>query len=412
MKKNNILITTAALIISVFLTSCYNDIFYEIRKDVEPETATVSGVINDITRYTADDKEYLVINAEGGIYYKLKSDELHGSWLSYDNLPCEQHSYDYYHSEHNGQTIVKILADSANLYVVAASYIDDSDLGTTVVDHLSVYGKKITLNADGLTWNTSGEWTCILDDTNAEYFQLYNHNGYQYSAFSIFQSNTPMKNNRLVYFRKGRTTAYDEDCRNVTYYQIYDMKIIPVEITPSDSTAVNNISSVAVLNGKPVFFNSIAATTNETYSTPATRIYFADDEDLYYSAEDNSLDFVKGLNAGNSISTIATTKNTILLGRADYSSASSSASGGIVRTTLTDGVPGANLIDFDSNAEFQLASTYFINALVNATPDRIESESAMYASISFLGTGSSTNVSYKNIGLWSYYPARGNWNRE
>ena len=411
MKKTNIIFTTAALLISVFLTACYNDIFYEIRKDVEPETATVSGIINDITRYTAGEKEFLVINAEGGIYYKLKNDEAHGSWVNYENLPFEQHYYDYYNSKHIGQAIIRVLADSTSLYIVSASYVDAPESGTTIVDHISIYGKQISLNSDG-AWNTDGEWTCIIDDTEKAYFPFYSHSGYQYSAFSVFQTNAPQTKNRLVYFRKGRTTSYKEEYQNVEYFQLSDMKIIPVNIAPADSADESNISSVVVLNDTPVFLNATAATTNETYTAGATRIYFAADDDLYYSAEDNSTVFVKGVNAGNTVSSLAVTKNTLLIGRANYSSTSSSASGGIVRTSLTNGVPGSELIDFDSNAEFQLASTYFVNTLVNATPDRIESESAMYASISFLGTGSSTNVSFKNIGLWSYYPARGNWNRE
>lgn len=411
MKKTNRLFTAALLLVTAFFTGCYDDIFYEIRKDVEPEEATVSGVINEITRYTAGGKEFLVINAEGGIYYKLKDDEAHGSWESYNNLPFEQHSYDYYNSVHNGKSILKVLADSENIYIVAASYKDDSDLGTTVADHISIYGKKVELTAAG-TFDESGSWTCIIDDVDNSYFPFYTYNGYQYSAFSIFQSNAPQKDHRLVFLRKGRATSYRDEYRDVSYYNLSDMKITPVEISPADSDSVNNINSVVVLNDEPVFLNATAAVTNETYTAPATRIYFADDEDLYYSAEDNSTTFVKGLNAGNTISSIATTKNTIIMGRADYSAAASSASGGVVRTSLTDGVPGSELIDFNTNAEFQLASTYFINVILNATPDRIEEESAMYASISFLGTGSSTNVSYKNIGLWSYYPARGNWNRE
>lgn len=412
MKKLNIFLTSTVFLFTVLLSGCYDPIFYEIRKDVEPEEATVSGIINDITRYTAGDKEFLVVNAEGGILYKLKDVEEHGCWKSYENLPFDSHSYDYYNSEHNGQTIIKVVADAENLYLVSATYADDSDLGITIADHISVYGKKIALASDGQTWDESGSWTCIINDTSHTYFPFYNYSNYQYSAFSVFQSNAPQKEHRAVFIRSGRANAGNEDYRNTSYFQLSDLKVTPVKISPVDSGTENNISSVVILNDEPVFLNASAATTNETYTQAATRIYFADDEDLYYSAEDNSTKFVKALNTGNTIASLATTRNSILIGRADYSSTSSSGYGGIVRTSLTNGVPGSELIDFDTNAEFQLASTYFVNALVNATPDRIETESALYASISFLGTGSSTNVSYKNIGLWSYYPLRGNWNRE
>ena len=44
------------LFLLINLTGCWQDgaIFYEIRKDVKPEEPTVSGVIANITIYTAD----------------------------------------------------------------------------------------------------------------------------------------------------------------------------------------------------------------------------------------------------------------------------------------------------------------------------------------------------------------------
>ena len=70
----------------------------------------------------------------------------------------------------------------------------------------------------------------------------------------------------------------------------------------------------------------------------------------------------------------------------------------------TDGEP----IDFETNAKFQITSSYIVLTLLNATPDQKELDSALYASITF--TGGSYN--FDNIGLWSYYPERENWNRE
>ena len=93
-------------------------------------------------------------------------------------------------------------------------------------------------------------------------------------------------------------------------------------------------------------------------------------------------------------------------------SSSSTVSGGIRRTSLTDGRPGTELIDFDTNASFQISTAYYVTALINTTPDKNEEDSNLYAAITYMGTGTSTSVSAKNKGLWSYYPKRGNWNRE
>ena len=412
MKKSYKLFAALSLFISVTLTGCYDPVFYEIHKDVAPETATVSGIINSITRYTADGTEFLVLAADGGIRYKLKDNNTHDSWKTYEEIPFSFHSYDYYNSTHNGQQILKVLADTTNLYLVTVSYADESDMGTVVADHIYVWTKKISLEADGETWSTAGEWTCVIDDSEHIYFPFYYYGDYKYSAFAVFQSNSPLKENRCIFIRTGNANASNTSFRDVHYWNLSEGKLTSVDIKPSDSTELNNISSVVVLDGKPVFFNSIASTTNETYKDKATRIYYSDGADLYYSNADGSTTFVQGLNAGNDISAIAVCSDAILIGRANYNATSTTAYGGIVKTSLINGVPASELVKFETNAEFQLSSSYFINNLINATPDKTEQESSLYASISFYGTGSSSNVSYKNIGLWSYYPLRGNWNRE
>ena len=82
-------------------------------------------------------------------------------------------------------------------------------------------------------------------------------------------------------------------------------------------------------------------------------------------------------------------------------------SSGIKKARLTAGVPG-EMLSFNTNAQFQITSNYIVLSLVNATPEKDELESSLYASITFAGT----SYNFDNIGLWSYYPSRGNWNRE
>ena len=415
MKKINTFLLALSLSILFLLTGCFSPVFYEIRKDVEPEEATVSGVINSITRYTVDGKEYLVVSADEGLRYKDISIQAHGAWQSFDLTSAIEgfsyHSYDYFNSQHNGYQIIKVLADSTYLYVVGAAYTNDDSEGITMPSDICIWGGTVTLDSDG-KW-VNGGWKKIEVPENT--FRFYQYSSYYYSAFSVFQTNSPLQKNRKVYIRSGNADAYNSNYKETSYYSLENCTVTKVSISPSDSTSTSNISSVVILNDKPVFFNSIAATTNETYTTEATRIYYGDGEDLYYSDADGSTSFVKALNTGNKISCLATCPDSILIGRAYYASTSSSAYGGLVKTSLTNGVPGSELIDFSTNASFQLSTAYFIDSLVNSTPDKSELESALYASVSFMGSGSSTSsesISYDNIGLWSYYPSRGNWNRE
>ena len=85
--------------------------------------------------------------------------------------------------------------------------------------------------------------------------------------------------------------------------------------------------------------------------------------------------------------------------------------GGITKSDLNNGVP-TGTTKFKTNAESQITSGYHVYALLNANPAEAELASALYAAIGIAGTGSSTGVAYSSIGLWSYYPSRGNWNRE
>ena len=416
MKKINNLLLALSLSILFLLTGCFSPVFYEIRKDVEPEEAKVSGVINSITRYTVNGKEYLVVSADEGLRYKDISLQAHGAWQSFDLSSAIEgfsyHSYNYFNSEHSGYQILKVLADSTYLYVVGAAYENNEKQGTTIPSEICVWGGCPTLNSDG-SW-ASGEWQKI--DVPENTFKIYRDSSYYYhSAFSLFHTNSPMQKNRKVYIRSGNADAYSSNYKETTYYSLENCTVTKVSISPSDSTEKSNISSVVMLNDKPVFFNSIASTSNETYTTEATRIYYGDGDYLYYSDADGSTSFVKALDAGNDISCLATCSDSILIGRAEFSATSTSAYGGIVKTSLTDGVPGSELVSFDTNASFQISTAYFVNALINSTPDKSELESALYASVSFIGSGTSTSsnsVSYDNVGLWAYYPARGNWNRE
>ena len=54
MKKINKIAALLSLPFLMLLSSCMDPIFYELRKDVKPETATVSGNISTVTRFTED----------------------------------------------------------------------------------------------------------------------------------------------------------------------------------------------------------------------------------------------------------------------------------------------------------------------------------------------------------------------
>ena len=174
--------------------------------------------------------------------------------------------------------------------------------------------------------------------------------------------------------------------------------------------------------------NHSEAFTNETATTDPTFLYFAcsesesknSEEDYHPSTSVLAYLYLKDgivtlgettTSCGEIISSLAVTKDSILIGRGDYSVATSNA-GGIVKAKLTNGVPAQELASFGTNASIQLSYSYQILTLLAVDPEKEEEENTIYSSITFKGTGSSAGTSFDNIGLWAFYPDRGNWNCE
>ena len=409
MKKNALRKITASLFIisALVLTGCQQAIYEAIRQDVEPEKATVSGNIASITRYTAGDNEYLVLAANEGLKYKQKDKNSHGEWQGY-NIPFELHHYDFNSSSHAGQQILSVLADSTYLYLISASYDHTSVEGSSYPSSINLYARSISAN--GKNCSNEGSWTAVATKVNnTNIFPIYvDEDELFHSDFRVFQTNAPKKEHRAAFIR-----SYDYTNKVYKYFRLNGTSA-PADVTseveaalidPSPSSASNykaTALSAVWFNGAVKFFTSPAATTNETYADEATCYYYSNgDSKLLYS---NGGAPVEALNTDIVIASLATTADSILIGHGK----ANGAEGGISRVLLTDGIPARSKASFETNAQFQITSSYMVMALVNASPEKKEKESSLYASITF--SGSADN--FDNIGLWSYYPGRGNWNRE
>lgn len=395
MKKIAILTLMTSLLL---FTGCWSPIYEAIREDVKPEDPTVSGNIGTITRYTADGTEYLFLAADDGLRYKQKDKNSHGEWGTY-SIPFGLHSYDFDSSSHSGEQILSVLANSTTLYLVTAVYEHTSTEGLSYPSNIKLWGKT-----DG-----NDSWTLITEN-NSELFPVSydSSDTYYHSNFRVFQTNAPQKAHREAFIR-----AYDSENNGYKYYKLNGLSV-PAEITIATSSIIDPepssdegytpvASSAAYFNGEVRFFTSPVSTTNETYTTDATYCYYTNgDSCIYYT---NGSTTKKSDTSGDTvISALATCADSILVG---YGKSSTGTSGGIDRILLTDGVPGA-IADFETNAQFQITSSYQVLALINATPEKAETASSLYASITFAGA----SYNFDNVGLWSYYPERGNWNRE
>lgn len=399
MKKTNKIITALFLPLIMLFSSCFDPIFYEVRRDVEPESATVSGNIGQITRFTMNGEEYLFLSADGGLRYKKVANETHGSWGTM-SLPFSLLSYNYDNSSMDNYQLGGVYADETTLYLVAIPYVTSGSETTTNPSTLKIWAS--TTPDDVASWDLIDLSSISFDYSQDETTELYS------SLFYFFQTNAPQKEHRHVYFRTF-TKAEDEESKSYKYFELIGKSLskdktseILANIVDDDSEA----KSVAILGDKEVFFSSKVVVTDETYNDDADYVYYGNGSELYYySTADGKK---RSCSAGKTISALAVTNDSILIGLGNLMSKSDS-SGGIKRVLLANGIPADSTSDFDSNADFQITSAYKVMALLNATPEKTEAESALYAAIT---CGYSSSGLEANKGLWSYYPARGNWNRE
>ena len=349
-----------SLLFIPFIAGCKAPVFYEIMRDVAPEEATVNGVITSITRYKSD-TEKLVTFSSDGLIWKDAEGTAHGQWSCFPN------------SNQLSGKIIKTAADSSNLYVVTITFHEDVEKGLNLPD------------AATLWCYNNGSWGEVSNTPKLNP-----------GNFNLFCTNDVEKDNRSAYLRIGD--------------KVYKLS---GKTFDKSTTTEGNFNSVVSGgnsggNSSDIFFESTASVKNGKY------IYWGEGSKLYYSNDASNLKNNKklALDAGTDISCLAVTSDSILIGRGDFSN-SLISKGGIAKTSLdSDGKPGNSLESFSTNATSQLASVYQIYTLLVANPNETELKASIYASMGFKGSGSSTSVSYDNIGLWSYYPARGNWNRE
>ncbi len=400
MKKNNLFAVIILLPFLMLFNSCFSPVFYEIRKDVKPESATVSGNIPQITRYTLNGEEYIFASANGGLRYKKADNQIHGSWATMA-VPFTLLNFNYDTTKMNGAQLIGVFANSETLYLIAATFSTEGSEGKTNPSKIEIWASNTPDIADS--------WSQINKDSSIDYFPfLYDSVNEVYKAnYNVFQTNTPKKVNRHAYIC---SYIKNEDGTSGAYkcFELSGTSIQPVSISkPEDAEAGNRVYSAAYFKGEVRFFTSKAVVTDETNSSDAKNIYYADGDGLYYYSSASAA-YVKACSTGTVISTLATTKDSIIIGLGNLLSLSTDA-GGIKRVLRAeDGTPGSATVSFETNADFQISTAYNVLSLLNTTPEKEEKDSILYASITFSGY----DGIYDNIGIWSYYPTRGNWNRE
>lgn len=371
--------------ISVF-TSCNGVVFDTIREEVKLSDAQIQGTVHSLIRVTdsSDSKEYLYLSANPVVWKKDIDEAVKNGGTD---------STDYTTSEHGHWSTT---SRPGNNYVrLAANHNGEIYSLSTIVKEVTDDGEMEPISRELKYLDTSGKdavWQTVTFDDKSITSEISLDS-------SIFCTNTPKYENRYAFVRidgkiykleGGKATLIEESSEyNFT--------------SGDNSTSIySNARGVSTFNGSTFYFTETAAiTSNESYNSDATMIYYADSTTVYYRADGDS-EWTSVSCDSSDIRSIAVTKDKLLLG----------TTSGLDNTALNEGKPTGSATTISANATSTLSSSYTVPILLTIDPTKSDTATDIYAASNFEGNPSSTSATRKNASLWSYYPARSKWNRE
>ncbi|MBO4533222.1 MAG: hypothetical protein J5726_05935 [Treponema sp.] len=405
-------------------SSCYSPIFYGIMNDVPPEKATVSGNITTIARCLVDGTEYLFLNGNGSLMYKKLDEDKHGAWKNYTALPFELHHYNYYYSAsakdgHVGQQVLRVIADKDNIYLLTVAYETNTEYGIVLPKKFYLWTRPL----NGILEGKAADWKDLAENADASVFPTKKNTaeGSFETYFNLIYTNSPSPNHRKAILR-----ATNPDTSEDSYYVLNGSTALTKDssigtsnyIATDDDKKNTRVNSLFYLGDTLYYSDSQVVCTNETKDTAATYACMSSSDKNYNSTKKlylfegnaSSMSFI--VEGSSAIASLAITADSVIIGEGSYN-ASYTSNGGIQRVELdSSSKPKKELVKFTNNAEYQFTSAYIVMSLLCADPSKTEAQASMYATITYRGAGTSSSATPANIGLWSYYSSRGNWNRE
>ena len=437
MKKIFLSISIAAAVFG--FTSCYDAIFYNIRNEVPLEDGVINGYTNSIVRYQEPDGTEFLYLQNGNVYYKQISDDTdkkiltknqnHDKWTKDSSAP-EGISYSYFDQEFSGTYSCKLASDSNYVYLLGATPEYDESSSRNILKNFKLY-----------CYSKESGWQSVeaVNEILGYYESTLDEDKYMMDAsIQLFCTNAPQNEHRKAYIRIGGGSPYYSWMSDKqTYGSDFTVKdgvmncgIIELNGTDTDIANVvplgdgkigtlektgagKDTTSAVYANNTVYFLDYLASSTNETKNKEADYIYLGNGKTLYWF-ETASVSSVTALDAepvGKStgcaadILSMCVTNDSIILGTYEE---------GAYRIKTNSGKPETSTSDFTTNADSVMYNPYIVRMLFCTDPSLGETDdgSALYSAIQFRYTESSASASYKNVGLWSYYKARGNWNKE
>ena len=385
-----------AVLFTGLLTSCHDQIYQKINKEVKLEANGISGDINSIVRFNG--KLYL---SNGKLYEKDATPSrdtglFNRQWKKVSTNLSEK-----------GKSIGHIAADGNYIYAVVLTYKESKTTGYNQVSDRSLH-----YSSDGENWTeiTKESLSSIIGSSPSigSILTVMGNRAYDFAS-SCYD---PLLANAYV-------KLYDSTDKK---YKIYLLDGPSVPTSPVTSNNANeNTESVVYFKGDDYFFDFYASAANDTYmyytTSGSEKLYWANQLD--YNSESGEYSYtVNGTERSydedsSYIYSIGVTADALILGTF-YGAVNVKFKGTDSSDTDKYRIPENDPSDFSNsnNADSILNSNYVVNPIFVLEPDRVEDDTDTYAGITIYGSLSSSSGIFDETGLYAYYPARGYWNRD
>lgn len=322
---------------------------------------------------------------------------------------------------------IKTLSEEINKYQNEIDKIDDDNYGMAISCHL--FGTNSVNPEHRVAFLRVGGGSPYLGNARNEKSSLYKLNGETVEpAAEVSSTSTGADSGDYCY------SEFDLDTLSVVYFggKYHFMNYLNAETNEGTTDSEGNIRSeptyvyfgdngdnlyyfsVADFNSKPEDFKKMFKYPRASYRLTDGKKQEVKAPNEFLSEKGEVSGYIKDVSDSNVIS-IAVTSDSLLLGTGSNRSYNSSASNGscAVRIEIdqSTGKP-IKTGSFTTKADNVMRSPYIVRALLAVDPSKKETETSIYSSMDYIYTATSAGTNSTNRGLWAYYPATGEWNRE
>lgn len=408
MKKNmkNILAVLLACSIAAVFSSCHDDIYGLIDKETKLDTKGMKGDTSQIVQYG----DYLFI-ANGNLYFKSNQQSY------YLNLKDPNYGYKRNWKSINVPTTKKgdynvpastfyIASDSEWLYALTYIWEEDED-GANSVGSAEIYATNDKDLSDGLTWEKVNVSSIVSSTSYLQEMLVFDN-----------QARTVTENPDLsLTFDLSNRRAYarleDKNTKSISTYKLNGNNIptpLTDEVFLGNSTTTDSMKAV-YFNGKTYLskYYAVCATEYALYYaesyTTGKRHYIDGSSTIYTILPNGQIDH-NGMDNG-AILSISAGADFLLTGTTN----------GIDRVRLDPTTKIATRsVKFDSNggsiSSEYVFMTYILNPNKKQDSVSVTEGTDEYCSTTIYGSIGSSSDSWSDMGLYSFFPARREWNRD